>query len=49
MNSRFGGGSITVVKGMSNEEKRRAQVALAGRTIDVDADCSDVSDVSQEI
>lgn len=47
--SRFGGASVTVVKGMSNEEKQRAQMALAGRCIDVDAYRSDASDVSQNL
>ncbi|KAF7964928.1 hypothetical protein HWV62_1629 [Athelia sp. TMB] len=44
---RFGGGSVTVVKGMSEDAKRRAQMELAGR--DVDAARSDDSDASEEI
>lgn len=47
--SRFGGASVTAVKGMSPEAKLRAQMALAGRTIDVDAEREEASDASVEI
>ncbi|KZP18248.1 hypothetical protein FIBSPDRAFT_956424 [Athelia psychrophila] len=46
---RFGGASVTAVKGMSPEAKLRAQMALAGRTIDVDAEREEASDASVEI
>ncbi|KAF7967374.1 hypothetical protein HWV62_34463 [Athelia sp. TMB] len=45
----FAGASVTAVNGMSPEAKIRAQMALAGRTIDVDAEREDASDGSQEI
>lgn len=45
--SRFGGGSVTTVKGMSEEAKQRAQMELTGR--DVDAPVEEDSDASQDL